>query len=717
MAQLQGLDNRTIPSDLLRWPVKQYLDICVFPQLGCGTKRKQGVARPPFLGEGPAAMFVSGLIKRKGPGSLGAAEKGAHLELICFIIHVFVHHSTAEEWKLRLVTGSDSKLGFACLPAACGSLGKRGAGALLRGLLEKVLKWAAAQRPYIAPAAWERAVKDAAAAAEAQVPQKNDLIYMLKVLLDNIAHTMLILVDEAQFLMMPGKPGGGVNADEADWMRDVVVRQLIIYNASTQIFVFTRSTMALMWLALARMPTNGRSPLMAIMPLDLPSEFPESHMQASLVCMTNSEQACQALQEVGAAIGVTEEQLVVHSPNTPACLTILKQDWDMRGGKKWPSVQPFVQSWTVNKLQREIIVDWTRAMLLLTRAQCNVLRRLANPHEGLAVLEHLEPGLVWYLKPHCEKNKAGRFYLRAVETRTVLQVIIAEDSSLNTSWTEVAGDSSAVNLSIIRDLHAVGETVYRMAMKQPLPQAGVDELELCLEVGAALVNAAVSCLSSESSTADRAQSERMRALASDLDARLPCGQWKDEMWHQHLSPSAITSADAKAYKAAKAAAPEGAPLTAKEELKWVLRSIRHITAQADILKPETLLTDPGTGQDLEIKASEIGMVAIFPKMLQCSHSAFAQRLADARGCGVEQEEQQQQQLPGTATPYKAPPKANATKAKASSYAGLDSRLQPALCRGIPAPLLTSRQPGRLRATPMMAANIQAQRTQSRCLRL
>ncbi|KAK9847403.1 hypothetical protein WJX84_006621 [Apatococcus fuscideae] len=447
--QLYWLQKRTQrlsdPTDGIG-QVKQYLDICVFPQLGCGTKRKQGVARPPFLGEGPAAMFVSGLIKT-----------GKSYWTSVVIPTCLAHHPKMGK-TLPLVLSID-----------CSTLPyQRGAGALLRGLLEKVLKWAAAQRPYIAPAAWERAVKDAAAAAEAQVPQKNDLIYMLKVLLDNIAHTMLILVDEAQFLMMPGKPGGGVNADEADWMRDVV--------------------------------------------------------------------------EVGAAIGVTEEQLVVHSPNTPACLTILKQDWDMRGGKKWPSVQPFVQSWTVNKLQREIIVDWTRAMLLLTRAQCNVLRRLANPHEGLAVLEHLEPGLVWYLKPHCEKNKAGRFYLRAVETRTVLQVIIAEDSSLNTSWTEVAGDSSAVNLSIIRDLHAVGETVYRMAMKQPLPQAGVDELELCLE-----------------------------ALASDLDARLPCGQWKDEMWHQHLSPSAITSADAKAYKAAKAAAPEGAPLTAKEELKWVLR--------------------------------------------------------------------------------------------------------------------------------------------------
>ncbi|KAK9837568.1 hypothetical protein WJX74_000573 [Apatococcus lobatus] len=562
--QLYWLQNSTQilsdPTDGIR-QVNQYLDKCVFPKLGDGTKRKQGLAFQPELGEGPPAMFVNGLVK------------------------------TGKSYWTRVVIpsclGKHPKLLGRTAPLMlyvdCSTLPYQdGAEALLRGLLEKVLRWAAAQRPYIAPAVWAQAVKAAAVPAGLQVPQQDNLFCVLKELLDNIAHPMLILVDEAQFLMMPGKPGGGVNADEADWMRDVVVRQLIIYNASTQIFVFTGSTMALMWLALARMPKNGRSPLMAIKPLHLPSEFPASHMQA-----------------VGAAIGVTEEQLMIHSPGTPACLTILQQDWKLHGEES-PSVRAFVQSWTVDKLQRESIADWTRALDLWMPGQRIAARRLSNPQEGLDVLEHLGPGLVQYLKPYCKKNKAGRFYLRAVQARTVMQVIIAEDGSLNKSWMGVAGDSSSSeDLIIISDLHAIGETVGRMAKDELLPQAGVDDFELWLE-----------------------------GLASDMDARLPCGQWKDETWHQQLSTSPDTSADAKAYKKAKAAAPEGAPLTAKEELKWVLRFIRHIIAHAGIL------TDPGIGQDLGnakgIKALQIRVEAIFPDLLQCTRTAFVQRLGEIK---------------------------------------------------------------------------------------
>ncbi|KAK9837886.1 hypothetical protein WJX74_007201 [Apatococcus lobatus] len=656
--KLYWLQNRTLrlsdPTDGIK-QVNQYLEKCVFPQLGCGTKRKQGLTRQPRLGEGPPAMFVNGLVK---------TGKSYWTDVV--IPTCLAHHPRLGETPPLVLYINCSTLPY-----------QDGAEALLRGLLQKVLRWAEAQRPYVAPAAWAQAVKAAAAPAGLQVPQQDNLFCVLKELLDNIAHPMLILVDEAQFLMMPGKPGGGVNADEADWMRDVVVRQLIISNASTQIFVFTGSTMALMWLALARMPKNGRSPLMAIKRLHLPSEFPESHMQA-----------------VGSAIGVTEEQLMIHSPSTPACLTLLQQDWELYGEES-PSVRAFVQSWTVDKLQRESIADWTRALDLWMPGQRIAARRLSNPQEGLDVLEHLGPGLVQYLKPHCEKNNAGRFYLRAVQARTLLQVIIAEDGSLNKSWMGVAGNSSSSDdMIIIRELHAIGETVIRMAKQQPL--AGMDELELWLE-----------------------------DLACDVDARLPCGQWKDELWHQQLTTSSDTSADAKAYKKAKAAALKGAPLTAKEELKWVLRFIRHIIAHTGVLK---LVTEPGIEQDFGIEVLQIRVEAIFPDLLQCSRTAFVQRLGEVKVLGAEKMEQQQQQLPGkppskTANAPKAKPEPSnpklvkPKKPNASGYAGLVSMPQPAPCRGIPAPLLRGRQPGRLGANPMMAANILARRAPGLCLRL
>ncbi len=78
-------------------------------------------------------------------------------------------------------------------------------------------------------------------------------------------------------------PGGGINTQEADYMQNVVFKSLLVKNSRSQLFVFTGSAMALTWQALANMPKYGRSSLTAIRTLQLPSTFPPSHMQVSLV--------------------------------------------------------------------------------------------------------------------------------------------------------------------------------------------------------------------------------------------------------------------------------------------------------------------------------------------------------------------------------------------------------------------------------------------------
>ena len=88
--------------------------------------------------------------------------------------------------------------------------------------------------------------------------------------------------DEAQFLMMPGEPGGGINTKEAAFMREVVLKSLLLTNARNQVMVLTGSTMALMQ-ALANTPVNGRCPMTAVAKLQLPHAFPTSHMKARLV--------------------------------------------------------------------------------------------------------------------------------------------------------------------------------------------------------------------------------------------------------------------------------------------------------------------------------------------------------------------------------------------------------------------------------------------------
>lgn len=70
------------------------------------------------------------------------------------------------------------------------------------------------------------------------------------------------------------------------------------------------------------------------------------------------------------------------------------------------------------------IVDWGRALPLLTAAQRVALRKLAAPEVGLACIGDIEEGLCRYLSPHCEKNAAGNLYLVPVEVRIALKVCL-----------------------------------------------------------------------------------------------------------------------------------------------------------------------------------------------------------------------------------------------------------------------------------------------------
>ena len=107
-----------------------------------------------------------------------------------------------------------------CLLAACGSPGlavqhhgtfrrlemhrihecpmlQDGAGHMMLRLLRRILKWASAWRPFVAPFPWMTAVNAVAKAEQQQMPNDYSALFeALKDLLDGIPHPMLILVGE-----------------------------------------------------------------------------------------------------------------------------------------------------------------------------------------------------------------------------------------------------------------------------------------------------------------------------------------------------------------------------------------------------------------------------------------------------------------------------------------------------------------------------------------
>ncbi len=74
-----------------------------------------------------------------------------------------------------------------------------GAGAMLLIMLTKIVGWASAFRPAIALHAWKRAVGAMQAAEKEQQSDYSTLFEAMKVLLDGIAHPVLILVRELLF--------------------------------------------------------------------------------------------------------------------------------------------------------------------------------------------------------------------------------------------------------------------------------------------------------------------------------------------------------------------------------------------------------------------------------------------------------------------------------------------------------------------------------------
>ncbi|KAK9838046.1 hypothetical protein WJX74_010463 [Apatococcus lobatus] len=468
---------------------------------------------------------------------------------------------------------------------------------MLHEMLCQMLEWACDHRPTISASAWERAVN--AASVDPLRAEKERTFRALKGLLAGIKDPLLVLLDEVQFLLMPGKVGSAHEVDEegAVFMRNVLLKDLLMTAPMSQIFALTGSSMALLWQSLAKVPRNGFSPLLMHSKVQLPSVFPRPHLKA----VRDQLKVPPAFSKL--------------APPTPACLTAAAVTWLEIAGKR-PSAAEHIAQWVAEKLVTEYLEDWGRAMFLLSLAQRLKLLQLASPERGLDAIYRgclwtaLGAGLAAYLGPHCEKTRLGTLYLRSAEARIALQTLINDDGQLNLDWKPELGNSRLLTLGIRRDLHAVGETVYNIANSNHLKQleakgitpAGIKQLEEWLQV-----------------------------LATDLNRKSPAASWDSSPWFRRLLRSVNTSEDAKTYQAAREKLADAATvMTANEKLKWVLRFCRHIPSHEGF-PAEAFQPDPG---DADLPHA-MPIEETLPAILKCSMPAFLNRLAQARACMAE----------------------------------------------------------------------------------
>ena len=70
--------------------------------------------------------------------------------------------------------------------------------------------------------------------------------------------------DEVQALLQPTNARGEPDLDGVSYIRDVVLRQILVASPDNVLWAVTGSSMAFVWTALAAMPVNGVAPMLQI---------------------------------------------------------------------------------------------------------------------------------------------------------------------------------------------------------------------------------------------------------------------------------------------------------------------------------------------------------------------------------------------------------------------------------------------------------------------
>ncbi|KAG2435011.1 hypothetical protein HYH02_012009 [Chlamydomonas schloesseri] len=215
---------------------------------------------------------------------------------------------------------------------------------------------------------------------------------------------VLVLLDELQALLQPTDARGELDLAGAGYIRDVLLRQILVASPSQVLWALTGSNMALVWMALADMPVSGVAPLHQIRQVALPSTAPAGLM----------------------------DKLQEH--NGP--LWGLKDD-DLKALREWSGGSPALFT-MLDKMREELQKGWQRSFAHLTDGQRGGLLDMCFPEIGARMDEVKDKGLWRFLEPHLVETKSsgsGRYYLRDANQRQLLLTIIGRDGKLRTDWT------------------------------------------------------------------------------------------------------------------------------------------------------------------------------------------------------------------------------------------------------------------------------------------
>ncbi|PNG99850.1 hypothetical protein TSOC_014360, partial [Tetrabaena socialis] len=270
---------------------------------------------------------------------------------------------------------------------------QEGAGVLVYSLLEALVRWARDGNVPVAEAAWQEAQGLLAAPAGSVFygTAGNTVISFLHA----VKVPVLVLFDELQSFLQP-TVDKELHAAGAEYIRDVLLKQLLVYGPRTCCWCLTGSGMALTWMSLAAMPSNGFALLSMVNQVDLPATYPQQHMQ-----LVRSR--LMTKYALGRAPGL-DTRLLEWSETSPALVTVLLADWAGAGRPK--NVDKFVSEFLVTKLVSESVKEWKLGLSGLSLEARSMVLDLAFAGVGTPI-DFLDRGIQRFLAPHLETTDKG----------------------------------------------------------------------------------------------------------------------------------------------------------------------------------------------------------------------------------------------------------------------------------------------------------------------
>eukprot|EP00198_Chlamydomonas_reinhardtii_P002049 XP_001691385.1 predicted protein [Chlamydomonas reinhardtii] len=369
--------------------------------------------------------------------------------------------------------------GMAVLRLNCLRLDRQGTTALLYSVLETMVAWVERAEVKVKDGAWQQATRVRGDAAGSRTRTRAGMAILE--LLQGLETPVLVLMDEVQALLQPTNARGEPDLDGVSYIRDVVLRQILVASPDNVLWAVTGSSMAFVWTALAAMPVNGVAPMLQIRQareVDTPSVCPPGLMAA-------------LLDDLEGVWGVRPEDvapLLERAGSSPALLSTMLESWVMEG--RPADVAAFADTFTNYKLYPEGLKEWQLGLAHWKDDERGLLLDLADPVIGAAWEPHIsDPGLWRFLKPHLKQTGEGRYYLADPTQRQLLRAVLGKGTKRRQPWAGLP----APGLTLVqRDwswllLHLGQVADYLVGVRPPKDVIakdikGVEELQVMLRV-------------------------------------------------------------------------------------------------------------------------------------------------------------------------------------------------------------------------------------------